>query len=292
MNVPRPCPACHSREFRKWGEKNGFSVLGCSICDTLFTDHVPDESEQQNYDEYYGESNLSVPAFIRERVKEIVSGFAQLRQTNNFLDIGFGAGTVLEVAEEQSWRPHGLEVSLPAVEQARSRGFEVFHGNLTDANYPDSFFDVVTASEILEHLREPEVELREIWRILRPGGLLWGTTPSAKSLSFKLLGLNWTVLSPPEHIQLYSRSGAAMMMKKAGFIRVDFRTYGLNPSEIINHFRGGRTGIDEPFSRVASSYQLNESLTKSPMRKMFKAILNETLNAARMGDSLKIYAYK
>lgn len=283
------CPACHGRKAVHWGEKSGFEIFGCSGCGSLYTDRVPDISEAENYDEYYTDSNLSVPDFIITRVGEIIAEFESSRETNRMLDIGFGAGTMLDVAKGHGGDAHGLEVSRPAVDQARKRGYEVFHCDLKGAGYPDNYFDVVTASEILEHLPNPEEDLAEIARVLRPGGVFWGTTPSARSISFRILKLNWSVLSPPEHIQLYSKAGARLMLTNAEFNQIEFKTYGLNPSEIVNHFRHGAS-VDTGYSRVDSAYQLNEILTKSPFRKVVKRSLNGILNAFQMGDSLKIFA--
>jgi SAM-dependent methyltransferase len=285
----RPCPACSSIARKRIGSKNGFEILACAKCSTLYTGHVPVSHETENYDEYYSESNLTVPDFIRERLNEIIGEFSTYRETNRLLDIGFGAGTILEVASNLQWEAFGLEVSKLAVEQARKRGFEVFHGSLTDARYPDHYFDVITSSEILEHLPDPNADLREIARILKPGGMFWATTPSARGLSFRLLKLNWSVLSPPEHIQLYSTKGVLLMLKNAGFSNVKLKTFGLNPIEIFNHFRP-KSGTDESFDRVGTAYQLNEGLTKSAMRKLVKNALNNSLNLLQIGDSLKIYA--
>jgi SAM-dependent methyltransferase len=251
---------------------------------------VPAAGQSEDYDAYYSESNLSVPEFIRARLREIIDGFGPYRRSNRLLDIGFGAGTMLETAREMKWDVAGLEVSKPAVDYARKQGFEVFRGSLSEANYPDGHFDVVTSSEILEHLPDPNGDLREIARILRPGGLLWATTPSATGLSFRLMKLNWTVLSPPEHIQLYSKNGVRLMLRKAGFAAVRLRTAGLNPMEIVNHFRNGNKPAATGFDRVEAAYQLNESLTRSPARKLLKKGLNASLNIFGLGDSLKIYA--
>ena len=285
----RACPACYGHKGYKLGEKSGFLVFRCSACRTLYTDHVPKAEQTQDYDEYYGESNLTVPDFIRQRALEIISGFDKYRTTGRLLDIGFGAGTLLNAARQLGWDAHGLEVSKPAIEHARKQGYEVFHGDLVAAKFPTGHFDVVTASEIIEHLNDPATELKEIVRILRPGGLFWGTTPSARSASFRILGLDWSVLSPPEHLQIYSKAGASLILKEAGFDSVSFKTAGLNPMEIVDHFRRKDPG-GEPFNRVGSAYNLNAELTKSGPRKFVKSALNGVLDFFQMGDSLKIFA--
>ena len=70
-----------------------------------------------------------------------------------------------------------------------------------------SDFDVVIASEVLEHVLDPHAMLVEILRVLRPGGLLWATTPHGRGISARLLGLEWSNVCPPEHLQLFSVAG-------------------------------------------------------------------------------------
>ncbi len=232
---------------------------------SLYASNVPDTDGSHNYDEYYDTAALAVPDFVNSRVAEIVSGFNSFRNSGRLLDIGFGAGSIMDAARTQGWDVSGTEVSKGAIDYAVSRGFDVHYGELADARFSNGEFDVITASEILEHLSDPVETLKEIARILRPGGLFWATTPSATGLSFRVLKLKWTVLAPPEHLQLYSRRGAHSLLREAGF-------------------------ADPTFDRVESDHRLNQSLTKSPVRKALKTVLNNALSASRLGDSMKIFA--
>jgi len=292
MENQRPCPSCESTDADLIGDKNGFQMLECRLCRTIFTFQLPGQSEAQNYDSYYPKIDLSLPDIIHERLGEIVGDFKTFRKNNRMLDIGFGSAILMQIARKKGWQVNGLEISAPAIENAQKLGFEVFKGELAEAGFPDDHFDVVMASEILEHLSEPQKILKEIARILRPGGLLWGTTPSCRGMSYRLMKLGWTVVSPPEHIQLFSVKGMRVMLEKAGFSNVDLRTYNLDPMEIIQHFRRSANENGDEFDRVTSSYQLNESLTKNRTRKTIKSLLNGTLNKLQIGDSLKIYAQK
>lgn len=292
----RGCPACKDNKSNELGEKNGFQMLRCKGCCSIYSSYLPIGEEAENYDEYYTEANLKVPAFIRKILEGIIEDFSKFSLTGRLLDIGFGSANLMQVAQDKKWQTFGVEVSKPAIEHARKLGFEVFHGELSEAKYPDDYFDVITASEIIEHCPQPEILLSEVIRILRPGGLFWATTPSAKGLSYKLTGLDWTTICPPEHLQLFSEKGVSEMLKRAGFAQSKIKTYGFNPLEVADTFRNrlkiNKKSNTEVFNRVETGYILNESLTKNPARQKIKNLLNESLNFLSVGDSLKIKAVK
>jgi len=275
------------------GDKNDHWVMVCAVCGTIYTTLDSTVTPEESYGEYYTAKNLVVPEFIMARAAEIMRGFDGSRKNNRMLDIGFGSGVILEAARDQGWNPFGIEVSLPAVEQARLKGFDVFHGTLEEAHYPGDHFDVITASEILEHLPDPQSVLKEIARILRPGGMFWATTPSATGLSFRMMGIDWGMVAPPEHSQLFSVKAVKKMLRDAGFSDVEVKTHGLRPGELLEYYKKKRRTTDTDSTApdsLCQAYQLNESLTRTPIRRFIKSTLNATLNAFGMGDSLKIFA--
>lgn len=295
----RVCPACNSPASLQRGCKKGFELLTCRHCKTLYTSHLPSLESAENYDDYYDEENLITPDFIIRRLDQIFGNFLPYRRSGRLLDVGFGAGTILEAARRSGWNPFGVDVAERAVEHAREQGFEVFCGNLEEARYPGNYFDVVTASEILEHVFNPQEMLHEIARILRPGGLLWLTTPHSRGISAQILGLKWSTVCPPEHVQLFSRNGTKKMLKAAGLREVSVRTEAFNPYELLKTLRARSDesqaiceGEEQGFHRVQSGYQLNEALMASPSRRLLKAALNSLLSAGRLGDSIKIWAEK
>lgn len=288
MTAPRACPACDTNGGRPAGKKSSYALVRCARCGTLHTSEMPtSESLHSLYAEYYGEENLKVPAFVEARLDEIARGFDPYRRTNRLLDVGFGAGTLMEAARRAGWTTCGTEVSEAAVARAASRGFDVARGTLAEVSHPSATFDVVTAVEVLEHLTDPFSLLEEIQRVLRPGGLLWATTPHGRGISARLLGVNWSVVSPPEHIQLFTTRGMRMLLRRAGFRDVHLAVHGVNPYEIVNHFRGrGVASCD----RVGTSYELNEFFSTRPSRRIVKQGVNAVLSALRLGDSLKVHA--
>jgi len=292
----RRCPACAGVETLPRGAKNGVPLAECRACATLYAASSP-AAAGFDYDGYYDEANLSVPDFVGARLDEIFASFAPYRRTNRLLDIGCGAGSLLEAARRAGWEAHGTEVSRPAVEHARRAGFEVFCGDLSAAPFPEGHFDVVTASEILEHLDDPRAMLREVARVLRPGGLFWATTPHGRGISAKVLGLNWSIVVPPDHLHLFSLKGVRRLLEAAGFRSVKVVAHAVNPYELLdgvrNRARREEVGTEQlNKERIQSSYQLNEMLTSSPSRQAIRSLANGVLGLARLGDDLKIRAVK
>ena len=289
------CIACGSKEAQPLGVKNELELLRCRRCSTIYTPYSPWYSSEYFYEVYYPEQSLSPPAFVQTRLDEITAGFSRYREQNRLLDIGCGAGGLLVAARKNGWDAQGLEVAEQAIGYVRNLGFEVFQGELQQAEFPSEHFDVITAAEILEHLSEPRLLVQEAARVLRPGGLFWATTPHARGLSARVLGLKWRCVWPPEHLQLFSLAGMKALLHDAGFKQVRFQTTGANPIEIL-HAMGAKKdapkALDQRFDRVLTGYQLNESLMKNRSRRVVKDVINGMLNVSRLGDSLKVFAIR
>lgn len=290
-SAPRNCPACGSDKGTKRGPIHQFEMMiTCDACGTLYVECLPDATEAIDYDAYYTHGNLSVSDFIIGRVEEIVAGFAGYRQTTRLLEIGFGSGVMLRAAARAGWNVEGVEISRTATEHARAEGFKVFCGDLSDARYADAYFDVVIASELLEHVEDPRRVVTEMARILRPGGLLWATTPNIKGLSSRMLGLNWTTVSA-DHLHLFSKKGVTDLLRTAGFHRVKINTQGVDPFEIWQALvHPKKFAKVDSVKCITNRCDFNEALTRSMPKRVFKDFVNSLLRLSRLGDSLKIWA--
>lgn len=294
---PRPCPACESVSANQMGHKGGFDWWRCLDCGTLYVTTLPTTASRMHYETggYYNDENLDVPGFVTSRLEEIVNSFAPYRETNRLLDVGCGAGTLLSVATQAGWNAEGVELSVPTVDILRKQGLSVFPGELAQAKFPEAHFDVVTAAELIEHVPDPSSLIAEVARVLRPGGIFWATTPHSHGASGRILKLKWSVVSPPEHLHLFSVRGMAALLARHGFQQVKVKTEGLTAGELMGAFRSraqDRDGAAIPTSnqRVQCDYKLNETLLLNRRRRMIKNAANSVLRASRTGDFLKVWA--
>lgn len=285
----RHCPACHARDGRPAGSAGGFPLRRCRSCQTLFTAQLPDPGRLQDYDSYYHVGNLEVPDFVRGRLVEIVAPFDRYRQLNRWLDVGFGAGALMRAAASLGWEVAGTEVSASAAAAVEKEGFEVHLVEVQELDVQDGTFDVVSMVEVLEHVPEPDILLMSAARLLRPGGALYVTTPHARGISARLLRTSWSVVSPPEHLQLFSIHGIGEALARAGFVQRNLQTHAVNPVELAAALRRSRAN-ETPVNRVETSYRLNEALSSGGAGAVTKRLVNGALNATRLGDGLKVLA--
>lgn len=100
--------------------------------------------------------------------------------TARVLDIGCSSGPLLADLRARGFGAlAGIDVSERAIERARARGFE--NTQTMDAgrlSFADQSFDVIVASDVLEHLADDRAALREWYRVLSPGGLLFAFVPA------------------------------------------------------------------------------------------------------------------
>lgn len=85
--------------------------------------------------------------------------------------------------------------------------------------------DLIFSGEMLEHVKNPERFIEELFRILKLGGKLILTTPNRKALFYRILGFDYSVC--PQHISLQSYSSLIKLLKKRFKIH---KIYGFNQS--------------------------------------------------------------
>ncbi len=131
----------------------------------------------------------------------------RLQPAGRLLDVGCATGIFLsEMQRRGGWQTEGVEPNAEAAAYARDRlGLVVHNSRLPEANLPASSFDVITLWNVLEHMHDPLVNLREIARLLRPGGLFVFSIPNMASLEAGWFGPYWLGWELPRHLCFFSQ---------------------------------------------------------------------------------------
>jgi len=119
----------------------------------------------------------------RELVRELLLKYrARLPASPRILDIGCGGGAALAVFSELG-RAIGLDRAEEALRLSRSRGdFPLICSSAERLPLADDAVDVITALDVLEHVRDDAAAVAEMARACKPGGMAIITIPAYRSL--------------------------------------------------------------------------------------------------------------
>jgi 2-polyprenyl-3-methyl-5-hydroxy-6-metoxy-1,4-benzoquinol methylase len=157
------------------------------------------------------------------------------------LDVGCGAGafaaTLRAARGGRTLEIWGVELSAEAAERAGTVCDQVLVGDAVARlrDLPAARFDCVVMNDVLEHLADPVLLLREARRVLRPGGALVASLPNVRYF-FNVVGLvvhgRWDYVDEGildrTHLRFFTRSSLAGLFRDAGFTLE--RVKGINPT--------------------------------------------------------------
>jgi SAM-dependent methyltransferase len=157
---------------------------------------------------------------------------AELRVGERVLDLGCGAGQFTALAAATGARVIGIEVARAALARARGAYPNLeFRETQIDGPLPieDDSFEVVWASEVIEHVADTARWLSEVRRVLVPGGRLLITTPSHGRLRIALGGIERFSEPLGDDLHLYTRRSLRGLLAEFGFGAIEVRQAGGPP---------------------------------------------------------------
>lgn len=133
------------------------------------------------------------------------------------LEVGSGYGDILIYLKSRGCSVIGTDPSATAAAKASESGVDVRVGELIDMGFPDQSFDVAFMSHSLEHVHDPNVELRELHRLIVPGGFLHIAVPNGSATRLMTDGLTWDHLSHPSHFWYFDPDNLVELVRRHGF---------------------------------------------------------------------------
>lgn len=177
-------------------------------------------------------SALNSACKIASRVLELGSGLGRQRRRlrrmfigdappGKLLEVGCGSGRFLDRMRRAGWEVQGTDFDPAVARRVRGKyGLRVDVGDLAGLHYAADGYDVVALSQVIEHVHDPMLLLKECSRILRSGGRLVLSTPNALSLAHQRYGRCWRGLEPPRHLHIFTPTALAHCVRASG-LRVE-----------------------------------------------------------------------
>jgi 2-polyprenyl-3-methyl-5-hydroxy-6-metoxy-1,4-benzoquinol methylase len=275
--------------------KGGLRFVRCEECSQVYMHPRPAAEALRKW--YEGESAANdawVDVLLSAAEEEfqardfgtLLDHVCAVRPDGDLLDIGCSIGRLGKMARDRGFRVVGLELGARAAEHARAVfGLDVHGVTLEAAAFPDGRFDVVTLIETLEHIPDPAAMLREIRRILRPGGLLVIGVPNATSLGVMVLGPLARTFNR-NHLHYFSEHTLGRLLEREGFGVAWAGTHVSLLQTVLNHLQG-----EDPFSAPVTG-----SLPNMARQRLADPVFREALEQAicdlGLGYRLRMIATK
>jgi SAM-dependent methyltransferase len=235
--MPMPCPLCDHDGVATLARLDGALLVRCRACRLAYRDPLRRVAEIRNeYDGVYAERDIA--SRLDTRRQRIFADFltrVSPAAGQRLLDVGCGTGSFLDLARAAGWLTSGVELSPEGAAVARGRGHDVYDAS---ASVAGGSMDAVTLWNVLDYFEAPLPALRDLHRVLRPGGTLFIRTPS-ETFQLTAYRVSRVVRRPPAlarllaqafyfHSLVWNPRTLRTAVERAGF--VDFAAWPSTPS--------------------------------------------------------------
>lgn len=292
------CPVCEADGFEFLFAKQGFDFVRCRNCTLIYVNPRLFESAIL---EYYGDASVlqsmtdwvevltnpvnqswQVPYFqdiVHILSKHIPSG-------GSVLDVGCSIGLFMELAQNSGFVCVGLEPEPVSRQYALGRGLDVRPFLLSDAGFSADEFDSVALFGVVEHLSNPRQVLADVWKVLKPGGVVMAEVPNVYGLINATLHDAARTFTGRNHLSYFSWDTLSDLFTRCGYevVYVDTALAGLDA--VLNHLQFNNPHSD--FSLDLLPPKLRSFLQTSDGRAEFEKLVCDW----DMGLRLRIAARK
>lgn len=194
--VSERCPLCHGVDVGSYFEDKRREYLRCSRCFLVFVParfQLAQGAEKHEYDLHQNElGDAGYLGFLQRLGKPLVD---RLTPAARGLDFGCGPGPALQLWLQEQ----GFEVCI----------YDKFYAS--DVSVFDCKFDFITATEVVEHLRQPGLTLNALWAQLYPGGVL--ALMTKRVIDVQAFS-RWHYKNDPTHISFFADQSFRWLAKE------------------------------------------------------------------------------
>jgi len=259
------CPACSCKDSEQFCLKNNFGILQCCNCQSLFCSPRPNEKQVSDFyrssqsarflsDQFY-------PKLLSARKEKLFAPKAEaikcLLEGKNFIpqnicDVGAGYGLLLEALGE-FWPKSeciAVEPSHGLAELCRQKGITTLEKPIEELDDCNDKFDLVTCFEVIEHVFDPMSFVKEINKIVKPGGHCLVTGPCCDGFDILVLGEKSKSVFPPHHLNVLSVKGFKHLFETANFCEIEITTPGKLDVDIVHNYFADKETAGSGFTQM------------------------------------------
>ncbi len=204
------CSICKSKVKPLYSLGN-FHYFFCSDCNALFLHPKPSEKVIKQYykSQFEYTAGKKNENRIRKRARIIITKLKKLNPTGKkLLDVGSGFGYFLDEAKKCDLDVTGIEPSKNLHSISINRLIDT---NIIYSSFENFYkrnqgvkFDFISLIHVIEHIPNPKDFIRMASKMLNKNGILYIETPNFDSWLAKVEKENYTFLTPPDHIWIFS----------------------------------------------------------------------------------------
>jgi 2-polyprenyl-3-methyl-5-hydroxy-6-metoxy-1,4-benzoquinol methylase len=283
------------------GGNGDIALFCCGQCQTIYLGGYSesfDEDLYAYYARYHGLEKEDVyDPLTRKRYLALLDLFSAHGCGRAVLDVGCGKGDFVDAALNAGWDVEGIELSQPAVNIAQGFCLPVSNLDFFSDKIKNASRDLVTMFEVIEHVPNPGEFFSRAEEIVKPGGLVYLTTPNFNSLDRRVLSAGSDAIHR-EHLTYFTpKTLINAVRKRTNLDVVHLETRNVS-TQLIRAIRGslrlgrlavaGECSVSNPNSTGAKPNNIRKNIENSIILSLLKRMANMTLNVTSLGSTIVI----
>lgn len=195
---------------------------------------------------------------------ESIKILATNQKLTKILDIGCGTGRLVKFLNQKGFIAQGCDSAPEAVKAAQinNNTSTIRKTSATSLPYKIESFDLVTSISTIEHLTKKDSRefLKEVKKVLKPGGYLFMVTPNYSSPSRYLLGKKWYGYQDPTHVNYFGPKSIKTLLLNSGFKNINFSFKTNHSISLDKYIPKPLQALPKPFK-----YNLYHQMFSSPL---------------------------
>ena len=225
------CRICTNDQGLKTLRVRRAQYVQCPMCHCIFVDPYPGSELNQVFQgletvERLEKEEAKRLRYFDRRLARLEQRLGKSYRGARMLEIGCGAGILLQEAWRHGWYADAVELSteLAAVARGNNPEAQIITGDIQTLEPAGTPYDVVLSLDVLEHVLEPMAMIENCREFLKPGGLLLLQTPNTRSLRGRIQAAKWDMLDPDQHLNLFSPDALRVLLTTVGFEILEMST--------------------------------------------------------------------